>query len=160
MQLCGERGFTNAKGEPCGYRIGAGARGCPHHKGDGTEAREFQRKGALMSKMRYALPPDYEIPDLDSPDGMKQALQLHMELALKKNIERWRVSEFRGALGLRVQIEAVKAQQQTNDMLMRLEHGGLATGMMLRAQEGIENGPRRPVPGKVVSIVEQEAEPA
>ncbi len=160
MKLCGELGFVTKSGAPCGYRIGSGRKACPHHGGDPTEALAFQVKGGIASRARHALPEDFALPDLESSDGLKQALQLHMTLALKKNVERWRVSEFRGALTLRVQIEAVKAQQQTNDMLMRLEHGAMASGMFLRLREGLMTGTKRPVPGKMVSIVEKEAEPA
>ena len=61
-------------------------------------------------------------------------------------VELWRVSEFRGGLALKIQLEQVRTQQQLVNTLLRLEHGEAAMALLLRLQDGLTKGPRRPVP--------------
>ncbi len=157
MKLCGEMGHRGKNGKPCGYRIAAMAKACPHHSGNPAKARAFQSKGALASKMRHALPPDFKLPDLDTLDGIEKAGRLLFELSLKRNLERWRLSEARGALTLLVEGQKIRVEQQMLNTLMALEHGGAAMVLLAQIQEGITQGRPLPLPGRTLAITGKSA---
>jgi hypothetical protein len=57
-------------------------------------------------------------------------------------------------------IRAAIAQEKMAEVLAAVEHGGAALLMLSRLQEGLTEGNRRPLPGRVLSLPTQGSEPA
>ena len=156
MKLCGELGFKNQHGEPCGYRIADKARkGCPHHNGDPPGARPFQIKGGIASKMRHALAEDFPLPELTTLDGLEEAGRQLYRLSLTHNLERWRLTEARGALDSLTRLAQVRQQAEYLDLALKTERGGDAAAfLMMLLRDGQAEGARRPVPGRALALVQ------
>jgi hypothetical protein len=50
-------------------------------------------------------------------------------------------------------IRAAQAQERLVETLAALEHGGAALAMLVKLQDGLTDGRRRPLPGRVLSAV-------
>lgn len=59
-------------------------------------------------------------------------------------------------------IRSAEAQERLVETLAALEHGGTALAMLVKLQDGLTDGRRRPLPGRVLNAVppHQPAEPA
>ena len=51
---------------------------------------------------------------------------------------------------------AAGTQEKLLDALLRIEYGEAAVLLLTRLQEGLKQGPRRPLPGRVVTIPQGE----
>jgi hypothetical protein len=150
LKTCGQLGFTNDEGDPCGYRIGnkdyTAKRPCPHHRKNRTKARVFQMKGAIAAKMRGVLPATFPVPPLSNMNDVKSFTRDLLNWVLKKPIERWRAAEARGLLGLFVSIEQVEATNRLADAVLTAQHGGLSLTYL---NQFLETGGGKPLPSRV-----------
>lgn len=149
---CGDRGFKNAIGEPCGQNISPHARACLWHTRDAGARRLLAAKGAIASRLKRALPSSYQIPELVTIESIIAFARELIRLALTEDVDLRRVSEARGGLALMVSAFSVREQGRLVDALLRLEHGGVAFAFLTRLQDGLAEGRRRPLPGRVTVL--------
>ncbi len=143
---CGDKGFVTAAGLPCQQNIPRTAPGCLWHSRTAEERSIVATKGAIAAKMRRALPADYPMPSLDDGlDGCEAAAKELYKLSLTGNVDRWRLTEARGALALLLQAKQVRATEQLYEALVGLERGGPAVVLLNQYLEA-GKGERRPLP--------------
>jgi hypothetical protein len=149
LRLCGELGFTNADGQPCGYRIGPKAKACPHHGGDPSAARKFQLKGAAASQATKALPVQTDVPVFESPEAVAGWCREMAKTALTRpRVDLKRLAEARQFGGLALTALQLRTQQQLVVALSRLEHGQTAVILLEQMQRAVTTGRLRPLPGR------------
>lgn len=138
-QLCGK---PTKNGGVCGYRV-TDTNPCPHHSGDGSKARAFQRKGALASQEARTVQ-DVAV-DLTTEDGISRTLQnLGHAAATQANANLKRIAEIRKCCDSAVSLRQTTAVRELNKTLLRLEHGEKAVLILeqLRANRALT-----PLPG-------------
>ncbi len=150
---CGDKGFVTAAGLPCQQNINPKATGCLWHSRTPEQRSIVATRGALAAKMKKALPTDHPIPPLDGLSSYEGACRDLYRLSLTGNVDRWRLTEARGAIALLMQAEQVRAQQQLYQALVGLERGGAAVVLLNQYLEG-HTGERRPVPPRPRTQVE------
>jgi hypothetical protein len=149
---CGEKGFLNADGHPCGQTIAATAKSCLWHDTTpkGKRQADLQRKrGGLVSRAKLALPASYLVKPFDSVDSIIEWAHEMAGKVLKEDVDPRRTSEARGFAQLALSAHQARTQQQLVDALLRLEHGGAAFALLARLQEST-TAPRRPLPWKAL----------
>ena len=146
--LCGR---PKPNGAPCGYRLNG--RQCPWHGDASTpESRQLHAfKGSVASRLRTALPSSYHIPEFTDEASILAFARELARMALKDDVDLRRVAEARGAASLALSAVSARSQAKLVDALLRLEHGGAAVAMLAQFQ-GAQNGPRRPLPGRVLTL--------
>lgn len=152
---CGELGFTNTDGGPCGQTIATGAKSCLWHDTTpkGKRRADLQRKrGGISSRAKSALPANYFVAPFDSIDSIISWSHQMCEKVLKEDVDPRRTSEARGFAQLALSAHQARTQQQLVDALLRLEHGGAAFALLAQLQSSTA-APRKPLPWK--AIVEQ-----
>ena len=77
-------------------------------------------------------------------------------VSLKRNVDRWRLTEARGFLTLLYQAEDLKARQKLYEAIVSLERGGQAVIFLNQYLEGQTSGRRR-IPPKIGPVVEGQA---
>ena len=150
---CGDLGFTNAEGHPCGQNVAAGAKSCLWHDTTpkGKRRADLQRKrGGLKSRAKCALPASYMVAPFDSIDSILGWCHEMAGKVLKEDVDPRRTSEARGFAQLALSAHQARTQQQLVDALLRLEHGGAAFALLARLQESTAT-PRKPLPWKVLA---------
>ncbi len=142
---CGDKEFVTAAGLPCQQNINPKTSGCLWHSKTPKQRSLLATRGALAAKMKKALPSDHPIPSLDGLASYEGACRDLYRLSLTGNVDRWRLTEARGAIALLMQAEQVRAQQQLYEALVGLERGGPAVVLLNQYLDG-HTGGRRPVP--------------
>ena len=151
--ICGDLGYVNHAGRPCGQVIGRGVGGCIHHdpRRPGA-AHAAQVKGAIASRMRRAMPPAYEIPAFEGESSILAFARELVRLALKEDVDLRRVdTAIRGA-HLALAAFSAQTQAQILAVLLKMEHGGAASALLERLRVGPVDGSRRPLPGRVLPM--------
>lgn len=150
---CGDRGFTNATGQPCGQVIGAKSAGCIFHDpARAGEAKKAQAKGALASRMRFTLPKTYQVPEFATRESIVRWAEDMAGRVLRGELDPKLSAEARGHAQLALQARTAEAQKKLVEALLRVEHGGAAMLLLTKLQDGLADGRRRPLPGRVVSL--------
>jgi hypothetical protein len=149
---CGDKGFKNSIGEPCAQRIAAAAPACLWHRRTPEDRRLIAMRGSILARMKKALSPEYQVPGLDSPEAVLGFAQELARLALTEDVDLRRIAEARGSASLALAAINTRTQQQLVDALLRIEHGGAAFALLGRLQDGLSDGRRRPLPGRVVAM--------
>ncbi|MEO7862144.1 MAG: hypothetical protein ABIU05_17290 [Nitrospirales bacterium] len=145
---CGELGFTNADGEPCGQNLQAGAKCCLWHDQTpkGKRRADLQRRrGGITSRAKSALPASYFVKPFDSVDSIISWAHEMAGKVLKEDVDPRRSSEARGFAQLALSAHQARTQQELVDALLRLEHGGAAFALLARLQDSTA-APRKPLP--------------
>lgn len=154
---CGDRGYTNEQGKPCGQQIARTAKACIFHmpgEAGQRRAKLTQQKGALAAKMRQALPATYQVAPFNSVESIIEWAHEMAGKVLKENVDTRRTAEARGFAQLALAAIAARTNQQLVEALLRLEHGGAAFALLARLQDGITGGRPRPLPGRVPALTE------
>lgn len=144
---CGDLGFTNAAGAPCGQNIAADATGCLWHSRTAEERSLLATKGAIASKMKKALPADYAMRPFDSRDSVIQFAQDLAYRVLTQDVDPRRIDTALRAAQVALSGFAAATQEKLVDALLRIEHGGAAMMLLTRLQEGLTERRTRPLPG-------------
>lgn len=147
---CGDLGFDNAEGQPCGQNVAAGAKSCLWHDQTpkGKRRADLQRKrGGISSRMKSALPASYLVKPFDSVDSIIEWAHEMAGKVLKEDVDPRRTSEARGFAPLALSAHQARTQQQLVDAL---EHGGAAFALLARLQD-TTTAPRKPLPWKVLA---------
>lgn len=144
---CGDKGYTNGNGHPCGQNIAPTAKGCLWHSRTPEERVQLATKGALASKMRKALPADYDLPALNTLDDVEAFLPRLVRMALTENLDPWRLREACKALGLKVEIEQVRATKQQAEAIAALQYGKPAVAIVNQYLGAQPSARRRLIPG-------------
>lgn len=155
---CGELGFTNADGAPCGQNVAAGAKSCLWHDESpkGRRRADLERKrGGISSRAKSALPASYLVKPFDSVDSIIEWAHEMAGKVLKEDIDPRRTSEARGFAQLAVSAHQIRTQERMVEALLRLEHGGTAIVLLERMQASLSTGTRRPLPGLRATIAEE-----
>jgi hypothetical protein len=98
------------------------------------------------------LPVSYQIPEFSSPEAIVSFAQELARVALKEDVDLRRVAEARGAAALALSAHQARTQAQLVEALLRLEHGGGAVALLAQFTANQANGPRRPLPGRVLAM--------
>ena len=142
MKLCGSLGFKSKTGEPCGYRISDHAESCPHHQLGGSQAREFQLRGAMASKFNR-LPSRIAAGALDSTEAIRQLYRDVITTAVEqKRIDRSRLEIVLKALSGASALLQVDATRELTDILLQLDGQGKA----LLVLNSLKQARRHPLP--------------
>ncbi len=114
-------------------------------------------KGSLAAKMNKALPADYPMPPLEEGlPALEVACRHLFVVALKHNVDRWRLTEARGFLTLLFQAEDLKDRRKLYEAIVSLEHGGQAVILVNQFLDG-QTGGRRRIPPKLSPVLEGQA---
>jgi hypothetical protein len=158
---CGDKGFKNSLGEPCQQNITKASPACLWHRRTPEQRRLIAARGSILARMKKALSPEYQVPGLDSPEAILGFAQELARLALTEDVDMRRIAEARGSASLALAAINARTQQQLVDALLTIEHGGAAFALLARLQDGLSDGRRRPLPGRVVAMpVAPEADPS
>ena len=154
---CGDRGHLNIEGKPCQQNINPKAAACCWHSRSPKQRSQLAIKGALAAKMHRALPADDPMPILqEGLPGLEAACRYLFGVSLKRNIDRWRLSEARGFLTLLFQAEDLKDRRKLYEAIITLEHGGQAMILVNQFLDG-QTGGRRRIPPKLSPVLEGQA---
>lgn len=154
---CGDRGHLTAAGQPCQQNIAPKAAGCLWHIRSKKQRALLATKGSLAAKMNKALPADDPMPVLEEGlPGLEAACRYLFGVSLKRNIDRWRLSEARGFLTLLFQAEDLKDRRRLYEAIIALERGGQAVLLVNQFLDGQTSGRRR-IPPKRDLILEGQA---
>jgi hypothetical protein len=119
-------------------------------------AKEHAKAAALPNPSGYVVPPmPGRIPKLrvwyrQQHDAFSQRQLGPLELAEVRRSFTTMLDSYKAAAFVRTSHAAVRSAMATERMaeiLAAVEHGGTALLMLSRLQEGLVNGPRRPLPG-------------
>jgi hypothetical protein len=156
--ICGDLGYVNHAGRPCGQVIGRGVGGCIHHdpRRPGA-AHAAQVKGAIASRMRRAMAASTPEPPFDTIESIVAWAQRLARAALVEDVDPRRLAEARGFAQLALSALSARTQQQLVDALLALEHGGAAMLLLSRLTNG--EGRPKPLPGRTLAIVRSDPEP-
>jgi hypothetical protein len=157
---CGELGFLNADGTPCRQNIAATATSCLWHDQSprGRRKADLERKrGGIASRAKLALPASYLVKPFDSVDSIIEWAHEMAGKVLKEDVDPRRTSEARGFAQLAVSAHQIRTQERMVEALLRLEHGGTAIVLLERMQASLSSGIRRPLPGRVMSLPNEES---
>lgn len=156
---CGDRGHLTAAGQPCGQTIGEKAAGCLWHTLSAEGRKAMALKGGIASRMKRALSSTYEVPELETPEAIIAFARELARLALTEDVDTRRVAEASGAAGLALSAFTARSQAQLVEALIRLEGGGAALVLLQRLQNGLADGPRRPLPGRGLATEPRREDP-
>jgi hypothetical protein len=123
---CGELGFTNADGGPCGQNVPRGGQSCLWHDQTpkGRRKADLQRrKGGMVSQRKGSLPSDYAVsfPDREAVVRFVEDLARR---ALTENVDLRRIDTALKAANVALTAHGVEIQEQMVEALLKLEHGG------------------------------------
>jgi hypothetical protein len=154
---CGELGFTNADGQPCGQNVAAGAKSCLWHDESpkGKRRADLERKrGGLVSRGKGALPPGYAVsfPDREAVVRFVEDLA---KRALTDDVELRRIDTALRAASVALTAHGMAIQEKMVEALLKLEHGGNSIILLERMQASLATGTRRPLPGLRATIAEE-----
>ena len=142
---CGDRGHLTAAGQPCQQNIAQKQRAL------------LATKGSLAAKMNRALPADDPMPVLEEGlPGLEAACRYLFGVSLKRNVDRWRLTEARGFLTLLFQAEDLKDRRKLYEAIVSLERGGQAVILVNQFLDG-QTGGRRRIPPKLSPVLEGHA---
>lgn len=155
---CGELGFTNADGQPCGQNVAVGAKSCLWHDQTphGKRKADLERKrGGIASRGKGALPGDYAVrfPDRESVVRFVEDLA---KRALTEDVDLRRIDTALKAANVALTAHGMAIQEKMVEALLRLEHGGTAIVLLERMQTSLSSGPRRPLPGRLMTLPTEE----
>jgi len=147
-------GLPKPNGQPCGWVLNG--RECPHHGDNATPERRHARalKGGIASRMRTTptLPAGAPDPRFATREEIVRWCEAmagktgrgELDPKLSAELRQW------GALALAVR------NQEAIEVLARslsvLEHGPGAVLLLERLRDGLADGRRRPLPGRVVPL--------
>ncbi|MHB8510224.1 MAG: hypothetical protein ACYDGR_16535 [Candidatus Dormibacteria bacterium] len=156
---CGELGFLNADGLPCGQNVATGAKSCLWHDQTpkGKRRADLERKrGGLVSRGKGALPPGYAVsfPDREAVVRFVEDLA---KRALTEDVELRRIDTALRAASVALTAHGMAIQERMVEALLRLEHGGTAIVLLERMQASLSTGTRRPLPGRLVQVPTEES---
>jgi hypothetical protein len=154
---CGELGFLNADGAPCGQNVAAGAKSCLWHDQTpkGRRKADLERKrGGLVSRGKGALPPGYAVsfPDREAVVRFVEDLA---KRALTDDVELRRIDTALRAASVALTAHGMAIQEKMVEALLKLEHGGNSIILLERMQASLATGTRRPLPGLRATIAEE-----
>jgi hypothetical protein len=135
---------------PCRQGTAVGKR-CGFHRTDAAGRRLLALKGGIASRMRSALPASMPEPPFTSPESIVAWSQRMAHAALTQNVDPRRMAEARGFAHLALAALNARIQAQLVEALLRVEHGGAALVLLERLRGGLADGPRRPLPGRVLT---------
>ena len=154
---CGERGFKTKTGRPCRFTISAAAKGCKYHLLGPKGRSLLASRGPLARRLKRLLPGNYEIPCFDSRESVQRFAQDLAHKVLTTPCDPRRIDTALRAAGVALSALAAATQEKLLDALLRIEYGEAAVLLLSRLQDGLSKGPRRPLPGRVVTIPQGEA---
>lgn len=155
---CGQKGFLNADGQPCGQNVAAGAKSCLWHDTSpkGRRKADLQRRrGGMVSQKKGALPSDYQVqfPDREAVVRFVEDLA---KRALTEDVDLRRIDTALKAATVALTAHGMAVQEKMVEALLRLEHGGTAIVLLERMQASLSTGTRRPLPGRLVRVPTEE----
>ncbi len=153
---CGEiSGHMTKQGKPCGQNVAADAtQGCLWHS-RGPRARSLMAsKGPAARRQKRLIPVGSYHPQFETRDAVVRFAEDLAKKVLTSRVDPRRVDSALRAATVALSAFAAQTQEKLVDTLLRIEHGEAAMALLLRLQEGLAKGPRRPVPGRVVTIPE------
>ena len=151
--ICGDLGHLSRAGRPCGQVIGRDVGGCIHHDPSRPgAAHAVQVKGSIASRMRRAMPSAYEVPAFASPESIIAFAHELARLALTEDVDPRRVAEARSAAALALSGHSTMTQARAVEALLKIEHGETAFALLTRLQDGMSDGRRRPLPGRMAAL--------
>ena len=151
MPKCGDFGHLKKDGQPCGFIIPEGARICAFHSRTPQQRRELALKGSFNASLKAALPDDFEIGELSTPEDMKAFLRKMLPHVLKKPMERWRSAEARGWFGFLVELDRNRVQEKLADAVLAVQHGGQSLILLQQFLDGAADS-RRKLPSRVKPV--------
>ncbi len=154
---CGDRGFKTKTGRPCGFNIKADANGCKYHLLGPKGRSLLASKGPLARRLKRLLPGNYEVPAFDTRESVQRFAQDLAHKVLTTPCDPRRIDTALRAAGVALSALAAATQEKLLDALLRIEYGEAAVLLLTRLQEGMKQGPRRPLPRRVVTITQGEA---
>jgi len=129
---------------------------------------ERERKGQERAAAALALNPNgYVVPNMPSGlAGVRQWVRRAHDAYSRRQIGVVELAEIRRSastlgdlyrVGAEIRkaeaaIRAATAQERMAEVLAQVEHGGAALLMLSRLQEGLSEGKRRPLPGRVLTL--------
>ena len=155
---CGEiSGHMTKQGKLCAFNIRGEAKGCTWYR-KGPKGRSLlASKGPAARRKRKLFHEDYVVPPFDELDSLAEFDRYLAQQVLTTNADPRRVDSAIRASGEARAVIVAKKQASILDALLRLEHGEAAMLLFARLQDGMKQGPRRPLPGRVVTIPQGEA---
>ncbi|MDA2910419.1 hypothetical protein MYX04_05765 [Nitrospiraceae bacterium AH_259_D15_M11_P09] len=154
---CGERGFKTKTGQPCKFNISDAANGCKYHLLGPKGRSLLASKGPAARRLRRLLPANYEVPAFDNRESVQRFAQDLARKVLTTPCDPRRIDTALRAAGVALSALAAATQEKLVDALLCIEHGGAAVLLLTRLQDGLKQGTRRPLPGRVVTIPQGEA---
>ena len=156
---CGE---TTLDGRPCPANATkesrrAGHPRCPMH---GRNAKEYQRRGAIVSRLRGALPPGCAPPVFDSREAIVRWAEDMAGRVLRGELDPKLSAEARGHAQLALQARTAEAQEKLVEALLSLEHGGTAVALLAQFTSAQATNKRTPIPSRLTVVPAPEAGPA
>ena len=100
---------------------------------------------------KAALPAGYQIPEFADPDSIIVFARELGRLALTADVDMRRLAEARGAAALALSAHQAQSQARLVDALLRLERGGPAVALLSQFMAN-QDGEKRPLPGRVISL--------
>ncbi len=155
--ICGDRGFKNKVGQPCRFNIRADAKGCKSHLLGPKGRSLLASKGPAARRMKRLLPGNYCVPPFDTRESIIRFVQDLAHRVLTTKVDPRRIDSALRAAGEARAVLAAATQEKLLDALLRIEYGEAAMMLLTRLQDGLKQGPRRPLPGRVVTIPQGEA---
>ena len=153
---CGDRGFVNAAGQPCGQVIGVKAAACIWHSRTPEERSLLALKGGIASRLQRALPATYAMIPFDSRESVVRFAEDLARRVLTEDVDPRRVDSALRAAGVALSAFTAQTQERLVEALLKIEHGGAAMLLLTRLQDGLAEGRRRPLPGRV-AVLEAES---
>jgi hypothetical protein len=150
-------GRPKASGQPCGWKLNSGE--CPYHGPASTpESRsELARVRGLLAgrskRMRTAMSTTTPEPPFDTIENIIAWSQRMARAALVEDVDPRRLAEARGFAQLALSALAAQTQARLVDALLKVEHGGAAMLLLSRLTNGLEDGRRKPLPGRTLTVV-------
>jgi hypothetical protein len=144
---CGELGYVNGAGRPCGQEISSKAKGCIFHDpAKRDRAKAAQIRGAHASRMQRYLPASSAPPEFLSTASIVAWAEQTAQRVLTGALDPRAAGEARQLAALTISARQADAQAALVDALLKLEHGGAAMMLLTRLQDGLSDGKRRPLP--------------
>lgn len=94
---------------------------------------------------------------LDTIENIVAWAQRMARAALVEDVDPRRLAEARGFAQLAPSTLSARTQEQLVDALLKIEHGGAAM-LLSRLTSGLEDGRRKPLPGRTLTVVPRPTE--
>ena len=147
---CGEVSeHKNRRGGPCGFTLPTGATACAYHSTDAAGRSLLASKGPEARRMKRLLPAEYRVPAFDTREAVQRFARDLAHKVLTEKVDPRRVDTALRAAGVALSALTAQTQEKLLETLLRLEHGEMAMGLLLRLQEGVSKGRREKIPEKV-----------